>query len=188
MAVTTTLDYQGSPTRTLAFTVDQGDGSKAPVYGRDLRNVPAFKLASTTPNNEKGGADLCYHTILTVPVGAPVDVDLQAFVDIAGRTARSFARVKSIEFWLLGSDDTTGGLTGNACSGVTVKPAAANGFLMFLAGTAPELTLGNGDNIEWKTRLPGGKVVDASHKVLTFTDLDGVIDGHLLVIINGGST
>lgn len=188
MVATVTLDYQNTPTRTLAVTVDPGDGSKAPVYGRDLRNNPTVKLTSATASNLQGGADLCYHTILTVPVGAPVNVDLQAFVDVAGRTARSFARVKTMEFWLLGSDDTAAGLTGNGCSGVTIEPAASNGFNMFLAGTAPQLSLANGEDIEWKTRRAAGTVVDATHKVLTFTDLDGAIDAHVLVIITGGST
>jgi hypothetical protein len=185
MAVTTALAYESNPTRTLAFSVDNGDGSKVPVYGRDLRNSPAVKLTSATPNNQQGGADLSLHEILTVPVGAPVTIDLQAFVDVAQRTARSFARVKTVEFWLLGSDDAA--LGGNACTGLTVEPGAANGFLGFLAAVGDKLVLGNGDRVEISTRRAAGWVVDATHKTLTLTDTDGAINAVVLVIINGGS-
>ena len=185
MAVTTALAYESNPTRTLAFSVDNGDGSKVPVYGRDLRNSPAVKLTSAVANNLQTGADLSYHEILTVPVGSPVTIDLQSFTDVAKRTTRSMARVKTVEFWLLGSDDAA--LGGNACTGVTIEPGATNGFLGFLAAAGDKIPLGNGDRFEISTRRAAGWPADATHKTITLTDTDGAIDAHVLIIINGGS-
>jgi hypothetical protein len=187
MAVTVSLSFADNPSRTLAVTKDFGDGSAKPVYGRDLRNNPALALSSGTANNAKGGADLAYHTILTVPVGAPVTLDLQAITDVAERTTRSFARVKYMEFWLLGGDDTTS-LSGNACTGATVGAGATNGFLPFLADPTDKHTLGNGGFARLGDRTAAGLTVDGTHKTLTFTDLDGAVDAHVMVTIVGGSS
>ena len=184
---TVTLNFQSSPSRTLAVSVDNGDGSKVPVYGRDLRNVPVVNLSSGTANNAQGGANLSLHEVLTVPVGAPVTIDLTTFTDVAGRPTQSMARVKTIEFWLLGSDDTANGLTGNGCTGVSIGPAASNGFDMFLSGTTPAVVLGNGERVEWTTRKAAGLTVDATHKSITLTNNDGAIAAHVLITINGGS-
>lgn len=183
---TVTLTYENSPTRTLAVSVDEGDGSKVPVYGRDLRNSPRVALSSGTAPAAVGGANECYHAILTVAGGADTDIDLQAFVDVALRTGRSMARAKTIEFWLLGTADTA--LGGNACSGVTITPGAVNGCLMFLADASDGIVLGNGDRVEWTTRRAAGNVVDATHKVINVLNDDAVVSAKVLIIINGGAT
>jgi hypothetical protein len=185
MPTVVTLDYACNPTRTLAVTVDEGDGSKQPIYGRDLRNNPSVVLTSQTPAAQAGGADLAYAAILVVPAGTNVDIDLQDFTDVAKRANQSFVRIKSVEFWLLGSGDTSP--AGNACEGVTIKPGTTNGNTLFLAGTAPQISLGNGERVEWSTRKAAGKTVDATHKVVNVACTDVSVDARLLVQIVGGS-
>lgn len=191
MAITVALDWNDC-TRVLTYTKDYGDGSTKPVYGRNLANTPTLKLTSGVANNVQTGADLAYHTVLTVPVGAPVTLDLTAFTDLAERATRAFARLKYAEFWLLGTSASPGyndaTLGGNACTGVTIGAGATNGFSAFLADPTDKVTLGNGDYARFGTRRALGWTVDSTHKNLLLTDLDGAVDAHVLMILLGGSS
>lgn len=185
MAVT--LDYNCNPTRTLAVSVDAGDGSKIAIYGRDLRNTPIVTITNkdALANNAIGGGDLALSAIFTIAPSGTLDIDLQAFIDVAQRAAQSFARVKSVEFWLLGVNDVP---AGTVCSGVTITPGGTNGWNLFLADATSGLSLPNTGRLNFDVRTALGLVVDATHKVVHVVNDDAGVAAKFFAQIVGGGT
>jgi hypothetical protein len=167
-----------------ATTAPAGDDFQAPSFSVSVTK-PQVALKDTAANNAVGGANQALALVLSIPGAGNVSVDLQNFANVAGQPAASLARVKYLMVRLLSAEDDA---AGTACSGVEVKPHTTNGWTGVFKDATSTIVLGNGDLFKWATRKAGGVVVDATHKVLLFTNVDPSVTAKVQVIIAGGST
>jgi hypothetical protein len=167
-----------------ATTAPPGDDFQAPSFSVSVTK-PQVALKDSAANNAVGGANQALALVLSIPGAGTASVDLQAFVNVAGQAASSFARVKYVMIRLLSAEDDA---AGTACSGVEVKPHSTNGWTGLFKAATDTIVVGNGDLFKWATRKAGGITVDATHKVLLFTNVDPSVTAKVQVIIAGGSS
>ncbi len=169
-----------------ARTPREGAQFKKPSFAVDLS--PALTLAKTIANAAAGGADNLLAAVYEAgATGGTIDVDLQAFVDIANQSAQSMARVKVLIVQLLRAADDPD--NGNAATGAEIAVGATNGWLGIFKAVGDAIKLQPGQINLFATPSAGGWTVDATHKVLTITNTDaGALPARVLVVAAGGST
>lgn len=150
----------------------------------------SHNLTHSIANSAALGVDEAYFLLLTVAASGTATIDLSALVDVAGATVTLVGgRLKGWRFHLLGLAETAPDTTpGTACSGVTVGPAAANGFQFNLDDATATLKIHNASVEHHGDGTAAGYTVDATHKLITITNLDVANAAVLLATIAGCTT
>jgi hypothetical protein len=167
-----------------ARTTREGASFRKPSYG--FNSNPSFNLAHTIANAAAGGANSAIGKVFEAAASGTVDVDLQAFEDIAEQAAQSVVRLKVLVFQLLRAADDAD--NGNACTGCEVTPHATNGFTSLIKAAGDAIKLQSGQICVFATPSAGGWTVGATNKVLTITNTDATLPARVLVVAAGGST
>jgi hypothetical protein len=136
--------------------------------------------------------DELYAAVRTLLAGSNETLDLAAggLVNPVGDASITFARIKGMRIYLLGTADTAsdGVTVGTACSGITLGGSGST-FLGPLGGTTPSFTLQNGMVFGWGTPTSAGFPVGAgSTDTLKVTNNDGAVAAVYEIVLFGSKT
>lgn len=146
---------------------------------------PVVSISQEVANGAVGGGDLLVSSITSIAGAGTATIDLTALNDVLERSGGSFARLKYVEFFLLGSADDT---VGTAASQVTIGNAATNANQLFLGGDTHTVVLRNGDFVCYGSRQAGGLAVDGTNKSVLITNNDATLTAKVRVTLVGGTT
>lgn len=135
----------------------------------------------TKGTNTLGQINEVYSKIISVPVGAPVTIDLTSIADILGTTF-AFVRVKG---WLIRVLTAAEDPTGNAAVSVTVGNAGANAFPFNLSVATTTVLVKNGAGWGYDEPSAAGITVDGTHKNVMLTNNDGALAAAIQVTFWG---
>lgn len=186
MAALDGLTFQFSASRQITAEVNKTGSNYQSIKVNPVLTTPKISIKKTVANAAAGGGDTVLSSVFSITGGGTATIDLSSFTDIMERSGGSFARIKYIEFFLLGTADDAS--VGTAASSVTIGNAASNANAMFLGDQAHEVVLQNGDFICYGSRKAAGITVDGTHKSILITNNDGSVTAKLQVTIVGGST
>lgn len=186
MAALDGLTFQFSASRQITAEVSKTGSNYQPIKINPVLTTPKISIKSSVANAAVGGGDTALSAVYSITGGGTASIDLTTFTDIMERSGGSFARIKYIEFFLLGTADDAE--IGTAASSVTIGNAASNANAMFLGDQAHEIVLQNGEFCCWGTRKAAGLTVDSTHKAVLITNNDGSVTAKLQVTMIGGST
>jgi hypothetical protein len=189
---------------TATLTAQLGWTAQKNVVGSDYSaNVNAstikksLAVGTSAANAAVGGADELYSAVTSLTASASASIDLTAIADILNQAGISLARVKGILIRVLSATDDN--VIGTAAVGVVIDGTVTNAlssqsnsgwFSNAAEGAAggSKLTVPNGGFVAFGTPSAGGVVVDATHKVIKITNLDGAVTAKCQISVMGGST
>ena len=121
--------------------------------------------------------------LLSIAAAGSAALDLTNIADVLGGAANALATLKGYKFQLLSTADDP--VNGSGCTSITIGNSGANEHPLNLGAGTMTIVLNNGEAAGWATAAAAGRPVDATHKVIKFTNNDAVNPAKVRYVIWG---